>query len=85
MLIFLSFLHYTSMATPSVAAAAAIIVQYLNEGGYDESISPKASLIKAMLIHSAVDLKGYCTRNTCKTLTSSPNTIQGHGRVQLDK
>ena len=75
------FINITSMATPSVAA---ILVQYLNEGGYDESIEVKASLIKAMLVHSSVTLKGYCTRTTCKTLTRSPNTIQGHGRVQLD-
>lgn len=73
------------MATPSVAGAAAILVQYLNEGGYDQSIEVKASLIKAMLVHSSVSLKGYCTKTSCKTFTNSPNTIQGHGRVQLDK
>lgn len=73
------------MATPSVAGAAAILVQYLTEGGYDDSIEIKASLIKAMMIHSSVPLKGYCTRNACKTFTSSPNTVQGHGRVQLNK
>ena len=55
------FINITSMATPSVAGAAAILVQYLNEGGYDESIEVKASLIKAMLVHSSVTLKGYCT------------------------
>lgn len=70
------FINITSMATPSVAGAAAILVQYLNEGGYDESIEVKASLIKAMLVHSSVTLKGYCTRTTCKTLTRSPNTIK---------
>lgn len=47
----------------------------------------KASLIKAMLVHSTVPMLGRCglNHNNCNTFVSRPNTVQGHGRVVLKK
>lgn len=78
----------TSMATPLVAGAAAVVRQYLVE---DRKIaSPSASLIKAILMHTAVDLfpgqfgeKGKSAGQ--ELLTRRPNMDQGYGRVDVTK
>ena len=77
----------TSMATPSVSAAVAIITQYLTEGYYqNQSVDIRASLIKAMIIHSTVPTKGYCLKSkTCQEYTSDRKYFEGWGRVQLDQ
>lgn len=64
-----AFMGGTSMATPIVAGAAAVVRQYYTEV---EHISPRASLIKASLINGAVDMGfGWMSRD------------QGWGRVNL--
>ncbi|OAO13468.1 serine protease family S08A [Blastocystis sp. ATCC 50177/Nand II] len=75
----------TSVAAPSVTASAAIISQYLDSGFYDHPIPKKASMIKAMLLHSTVRLTGSCNRAVCTPFTAWPNPVQGHGRIQLNK
>lgn len=47
----------------------------------------KASLVKAMLVHSTVPMMGYCAydHRYCEGFHSWPNTFQGHGRVVLKK
>ncbi|KAK8810483.1 hypothetical protein WA158_007058 [Blastocystis sp. Blastoise] len=86
----------TSMATPAIAGAIAIIRQYLMEGYYPEgipssssSLSPSASLLKAMIIHSAVPLKGKATTYTVSpaviSFNKTPNSMGGWGRAQLDR
>lgn len=48
----------------------------------------KASLIKAMLIHSTTSVAGYCiSRLNCYDFTdpTPPNNVQGFGRIVLEK
>ena len=46
----------------------------------------RASLIKAMIIHSTVPTKGYCLKSgTCRDYTSDQQYFEGWGRVQLDQ
>lgn len=66
----------TSMATPHVAGAAALVREYL---GRDNHPTPSAALIKAILVNGAVDLS-----LTNKTLPiSRPNSDMGWGRLEL--
>lgn len=55
----------TSMATPRVAGAAALVRQYFKEGFHVDGnkntangIAPSSSLVKAMLLHSAESTGG---------------------------
>ena len=74
------------MAAPQVTAAAALITQYLKRDFYDPKIAVTASLVKAMLINSAVRMYGYCEQMQCVNYTSSkPNVHQGFGRIQLNR
>ena len=86
------------MATPSVAASCAIIYQYLQEGFYHNSIllflfmnvetmDIRASLIKAMIIHSGVPTKGICSKDfSCTEFPEEHRKYyEGFGRVQLDQ
>lgn len=77
----------TSMATPSVSAAVAIITQYLNEGYYqNNSVDIRASLVKAMVIHGTVPTSGYCFKSKiCNNYSSDHMYYEGWGRVQLDQ
>lgn len=76
----------TSMATPAVAGAVALVEQYLTEGGYHgQSVDMRASLIKAMIVHSGQSTSGYCTRLYCQQFYSNREYYEGHGRVQLDR
>lgn len=75
----------TSMATPSVSAAAGAIIQYLKGNFYDKWLEPKASLVKAMIVHSSVYLKGYASSGFKRSFSRNANPFQGHGRMELDK
>ncbi len=66
----------TSMATPLTAGAVALIRQYLRKKG----LNPKASLVKAALIHAAVK-KPY--RYTAVSSPAPWDFEQGYGRVNL--
>ncbi|MCM0082947.1 S8 family serine peptidase [Geomonas sp. Red32] len=75
----------TSMATPAVAGAAALIRQYFTEGYYPDGFAspsaafvPSAALIRAVLINSAREMTGTSTGGTI------PSTGQGWGRITLD-
>lgn len=74
----------TSMATPAVAGAAAIIRQYYTEGWYPtgspvpgNGFTPQGSLIKATLLASAVRMTGVST--------APIDSTQGFGRILLDE
>src|SRR5690606_23373091 len=66
----------TSQSGPHVSGAAAVFVQYWREtrGG----VTPSPALVKAALIHSAVDLNDGWT-----TIDPVPNPHEGWGRVTL--
>ncbi|MDT7903776.1 MAG: S8 family serine peptidase [Candidatus Caldipriscus sp.] len=73
----------TSMATPAVAGAGALIRQYFREGWYPtgtpistNAFNPKGSLIKAMLIASAERLRNEVV---------PPNGAVGWGRINLKR
>lgn len=77
----------TSMSTPLVAGAAAVVREYLaNEHKMNE---PSAALVKAVLMHSADDLYpgqyGEIGRqNGQELLVPGPNVDQGYGRVNME-
>jgi len=78
----------TSMATPIVAGAAAMVRQYFTEGWYPtgqpiaaNSFVPSAALLRAMLINGAVELSGA---GAYRTDAKYPNNDQGWGRINLD-
>lgn len=72
----------TSMASPAVAGAAALIRQYYTEGYYPTGVAtagntftPTGALLKATLINSSVDMTG---------IAGYPSNQEGWGRVLLD-
>jgi len=74
----------TSMATPAVAGAAALVRQYYLEGYWPNGsanpafgFEPSAALIKATLINSARSMTGAYTDGP------APSTSQGWGRISL--
>lgn len=78
----------TSYATPSAAAAAAIIRQYFVDGWYPgarpvpgNARVPSAALIRAMLIASGVQLTS--SSGFRPGTDTWPNNEQGFGRIQL--
>jgi hypothetical protein len=82
----------TSFSTPLVAGMAALVRQYFREGWYpsgykrapDSIPSPSAALVKAMIIHSSVPLRGVIAGNRLLPLGTPPDFTQGFGRVQLN-
>lgn len=76
----------TSMSTPLVAGAATVVRQYLIE---QRGIAqPSAALIKAILMHTAVDLYpggfgAIGAANGQEILTTRPDSNQGYGRVDV--
>ncbi|KAL0219089.1 hypothetical protein P9112_004742 [Eukaryota sp. TZLM1-RC] len=74
----------TSMATPLVAGAAALVRQYFVEGHYSRGTvnNPKSSLIKAVLIAGAQSIK---YDNEHHKLPQSPSFFQGNGRMNLTR
>lgn len=76
----------TSMASPAVAGAAALVRQYFTDGFYPtgakvpgNSLVPSGALLRAMLVNSAVDMTTYPSPNKLP-----PNTNEGFGRILLD-
>ncbi len=74
----------TSMATPAVAGAAALVRQYYVDGYWPSgtanpgnSLAPSAALVKATLINSAQDMTGAYID------APIPSTGQGWGRINL--
>jgi subtilase family serine protease len=74
----------TSMATPAVAGAAALVRQYFADGYYptgapktQNGFTPTAALIKATLINSAQNMAGSYADG------SIPSKGQGWGRINL--
>ncbi|EFC49354.1 predicted protein [Naegleria gruberi] len=77
----------TSMSTPLMAGAAALIRQYLQK---NRGVSnPSGPLIKALLVQSAVPSKGTVSLNGDETdrvelnAYFQPNPVEGHGIVSL--
>lgn len=80
----------TSMATPMVSGAAAIIRQYFSNGWHlngkanaSAGFSPKASLVKAVLINSGQALVGIESQTGSVTKSSAYDFHQGFGRINL--
>ncbi|MGE3180120.1 MAG: S8 family serine peptidase [Phycisphaerae bacterium] len=72
----------TSMATPAIAGAGALVRQYFTDGFYPTGIAtpgdemtPTGALVKAMLINSAVDMTGPA---------GYPSNQEGWGRILAD-
>ncbi len=81
----------TSMATPGVAGACALIRQYFADGYYPtglpstgDAFDPSAALVKAALINSAVNMTGSYTADSGSGHADIPSFGQGWGRVLLD-
>ncbi len=73
----------TSMASPAVTAAAALVRQYYEEGWYPsgtrnaaDRLVPSGALVKATLLNSAVDMTG---------ISGYPSDEEGWGRVLLER
>ena len=78
----------TSMATPAVAGAVALIEQYYSEGWYPtgeknpaNAFEPSSALIRATLINGAVEINGS---SAYYNGTKYPNGDQGWGRIDLN-
>lgn len=81
----------TSMATPGVAGACALIRSYYAQGFYptgvsypDNAFNPSAALVKATLINSGVNMTGSYTANSGSGHADIPSFGQGWGRILLD-
>eukprot|EP00567_Pseudictyota_dubia_P015351 CAMPEP_0197445370 /NCGR_PEP_ID=MMETSP1175-20131217/10601_1 /TAXON_ID=1003142 /ORGANISM="Triceratium dubium, Strain CCMP147" /LENGTH=1003 /DNA_ID=CAMNT_0042976317 /DNA_START=310 /DNA_END=3321 /DNA_ORIENTATION=- len=79
----------TSMATPAVAGAAALVRQYFVEGYYPggsrnsgDPIDPSGTLVKAVLINSGQTMIGKDNGGSV-TQSSMYDSVQGFGRVSL--
>jgi hypothetical protein len=77
----------TSMATPLVAGATALVRQWFMDGYYPSGIAtaanaftPMGALLKAVLVNGADLMTGKSTKNTL----SGPDVFQGFGSVHLD-
>jgi len=78
----------TSMATPLTAGAATLVRQYLIENL--KMAQPSAALVKAVLMHTAVDLYpgqyGMVGKDKGQEiLTQRPNSDEGYGRVDVSR
>ncbi len=70
----------TSMASPIVAGAAAIVREFYQEA---HTVTPSAALIKATLINSAVDLLDENNDGVNDNRFPIPNMHEGWGRINL--
>lgn len=83
----------TSMSTPIVAGYALMARQYFKKGFYPtgepnarDGFVPTGALLKAVIIHSAVDLQGMVDwngREDWRRLARAPSFVQGFGRVAM--
>ena len=71
----------TSMSTPLVAGAAALIRQYLIEqrGHFQAGVKPSGALIKALLVNGAVPMVGQFPGE----IPAGRNNVTGFGRVNV--
>jgi hypothetical protein len=70
----------TSMATPLVAGAAALVRQHLIEQGHlEDGRRPSGALLKAFLVNGAVAIPGQFTGE----IPQGPNPVSGFGRVDV--
>ena len=73
----------TSMSTPLVAGAAAIVRQYYTDFLDIDYVS--AALLRATLINGAVDISpGQYGTGTTQEIEPRPDNVQGWGRVNLE-
>jgi subtilisin family serine protease len=70
----------TSMASPIVAGAAAIVREFYQEA---HTVTPSSALIKATLINSAVDLLDENNDGVNDNRFPIPNVHEGWGRINL--
>jgi serine protease AprX len=71
----------TSMSTPLVAGAAALVRQYLVEhrGHHQDGVKPSGALIKAFLVNGADTIPGQFPGE----IPAEPNIVNGFGRVNV--
>ncbi|MEU5153719.1 S8 family serine peptidase [Glycomyces sp. NPDC021274] len=70
----------TSMATPLVAGAAAIVRQHLAAQGHlEDGRRPSAALLKALLVNGAVAMPGQYPGE----VPAGPNPVSGFGRIDV--
>ncbi len=82
----------TSMATPAVAGATALVRQYFTEGWYptgtknpSDAFIPSGALLKAILIASAEQMNGQDPDQIdSRKVYPIPDSSQGWGRVKLE-
>ena len=75
----------TSMSTPLVAGAAAVLRQYLAQEWNNSA--PSGALMKALLMNTADDMfpGQYGTGRGQELPDRAPNSIEGYGRVNIDR
>eukprot|EP01041_Mallomonas_annulata_P002618 gene2618-5114_t len=84
----------TSMASPSAAGVAALIIQYFQDARFWKQwcnikypscavFTPSGVLIKAIILHSAVPMTLYNGLKIKTTLGTPPDSIQGYGRIGI--
>lgn len=70
----------TSMATPLVAGAAALVRQHLADQGHiEDGRRPSSALLKALLVNGAVVIPGQYPGE----VPEGPNPVSGFGRVDV--
>ncbi|MEU6860544.1 S8 family serine peptidase [Glycomyces sp. NPDC046736] len=70
----------TSMATPLVAGAAALVRQHLAEHGHlEDGRRPSGALLKALLVNGSVAIPGQYPGE----VPEGPNPVSGFGRVDV--
>ncbi|MFZ2898988.1 MAG: S8 family serine peptidase [Saprospiraceae bacterium] len=81
----------SSMATPAVAAAAALVRQYYMDGWYPSgtaqphhAFTPSGALIKATLLNSTRDMTGNDAFGQAGPVNGYPTNLEGWGGVVLD-
>merc|ERR1711871_8540 len=81
----------TSMATPALAGATALLRQYLVEGRHpsgqpdpNNAVNPPGALMKALLTNGAEFLTGIHPAEQGGELSSDPNILSGWGMPKLD-
>lgn len=71
----------TSMSTPQVAGAAALVREYYQQ---EKSINPSSALVKATMINGAIDMSpGQYGVGAQRELYPVPDNSQGWGRLNL--
>ncbi|MCX6344047.1 MAG: S8 family serine peptidase [Armatimonadetes bacterium] len=71
----------TSMSTPQVAGAAALVREYLQK---EKGINPSAAMVKATLLQGAVDMApGQYGAGSFLELQPAPDFSQGWGRMNV--